>query len=138
VQDLLRHKAAGLGAQLFAVNGTADHIHLVVAIPPKLAIAKFVGQVKAVAATRVNKLTGQEGRLTWQEEYGVFSFDAKRLPNYVGYVDRQKEHHHAGTTIPVLERVDRVGPRLIRETSTSYQLNIDRWRQELVDLEVVE
>jgi hypothetical protein len=40
----------------------------------------------------------------WQEEYGVFSFDRKRLPNFIGYVERQKDHHTQGTIIPVLER----------------------------------
>jgi REP element-mobilizing transposase RayT len=84
VHGFLRTKAIGLEATLFALNGTADHVHMVVAIPPKIAIAKFVGQVKAVAATKFNK-SGAVSVSFWQEEYGVFSFDDKRLLNYVGY-----------------------------------------------------
>jgi putative transposase len=138
VHDLLRQKALGLEARVFALNGTADHVHLVVAIPPKLAVAKFIGQVQAATAARVNKLIGQEGRLIWQEEYGVFSFDGKRLPNYVAYVDRQVEHHSTGTTIPILERVDGNGPRLIRETRTPYQPDADEFRREFANLPGVE
>jgi putative transposase len=138
VYDLLKRKVLGLEARVFAINGTADHVHLVVAIPPKLAIAKFIGQVKAATATRVNKLTGWEGRLIWQEEYGVFSFDGKRLPNYIAYVDRQKEHHDMGRTIPILERVDGAGPLLIRETGVPYQLDADEWRREFANMPVVE
>ena len=26
----------------------------------------------------------------WQDKYGAFSFDAKRLPNYIAYAERQK------------------------------------------------
>jgi hypothetical protein len=26
----------------------------------------------------------------WQREYGAFSFDGKRLPNYIAYVRQQK------------------------------------------------
>jgi hypothetical protein len=46
-----------------------------------IAVAKFVGQVKGVAATRFNKLGATEEPLYWQGEYGALSFDAKRLPH---------------------------------------------------------
>jgi hypothetical protein len=78
---------------------------MVVAIPPKIAVAKFIGQIKAVASTKFNKSGISEVSFFWQEEYGVFSFDGKRLPNYSAYVGRQKEHHAQGTIIPVLEPI---------------------------------
>src|SRR3978361_821438 len=46
IHDLLRTKAASLGATVFALNGMEDHIHLVVSVPPKLALADFIGKVK--------------------------------------------------------------------------------------------
>ncbi|MBI3249888.1 MAG: IS200/IS605 family transposase [Deltaproteobacteria bacterium] len=107
VYDFVRSKASGLGATVFAVNGTIDHIHLVVTIPPHLAVSTFIGQVKGVSSANVNKLTAVPFLFAWQEEYGVFSFDKKRLPNHVGYVERQKEHHQQGTIIPLFECVDR-------------------------------
>ena len=79
IYDFLRRKAIGLEAVVFALNGTLDHIHLVAAIPPKIAVAKFIGQIKAVASTKFNK-SGRNEVFFWQEEYGVFSFDSKRLP----------------------------------------------------------
>ena len=42
----------------------------------------------------------------WQAEYGAFSLDAKRLAPHVAYVERQKEHHRAGTLIRALEPED--------------------------------
>jgi putative transposase len=93
IHDFLRAKAMGLGATLFALNGIEDHVHLVGSIPPGIAVAKFVGQVKAVASTKFNKAHPHASPFFWQEEYGAFSFDAKRLPNYIAYVDWQKEHH---------------------------------------------
>jgi len=83
VHDFLRAKAVALGATVFALNGMPDHVHPVVAVPPKIALAKFIGQIKAVAATRFNKSAISQTPLFWQEEYGLFSFDGKRLPNYV-------------------------------------------------------
>ena len=131
IYAFLRAKAAGLEATLFALNGTADHVHLVVSIPPKIAVAKFIGQVKAVASTKFNKSRPGDPPFFWQDEYGAFSFDAKRLPNYIAYVSRQKEHHAQGTTIPVLERTDDNRPGIIREATTFYAVEEADWRREL-------
>jgi len=131
VHHLLRQKAIDLEAVVFALNGMPDHIHMVTAIPPKIAVAHFIGQIKAVAATKFNRSAGAEPHLVWQGEYGVFSFDVKRLPNYVNYVERQKEHHRTNTTIAILERFDGVGPRLLHEEAASYLSEEQAWRLEL-------
>jgi hypothetical protein len=39
VYGFLRGKATGLGAAIFALNGTVDHVHLITAIPPSLAVS---------------------------------------------------------------------------------------------------
>ncbi len=132
VHDLLRRKALGLQARVFALNGTADHVHMVASIPPKIAVAKFIGQVKATASTQFNK-SGREVSLFWQEEYGAFSFDAKRLPNYVAYVERQKEHHAQGALISILERTE-IDVGAARETRTVYRATDARWQPELESL----
>jgi putative transposase len=104
VHGLLRGKAVGLGAEVFALNGMEDHVHLVVAIPPKLAVASFIGKVKTATSTRFNKAGHLDRPFFWQEEYAILSFDAKRLPRYVAYVRNQKTHHARSEVIPLLER----------------------------------
>ena len=103
-------------------------------IPAKIAVAKFVGQIKAVASTKFNKSELGEQPFFWQDEYGAFSFDAKRLPNYITYVNRQKEHHAQGTTIPVLERTTDAAPKIIRDEAVFYEIKDDKWRQEFEGL----
>jgi putative transposase len=49
----LRSQAIDLGATVFALNGTQDHVHPVASIPPKIAVAKFVGSMR--------KATGRSG-----------------------------------------------------------------------------
>ena len=44
IYGFLRSKAVGLGATLFALDGAADHVHVVAAIPPGMAVAKFSGR----------------------------------------------------------------------------------------------
>lgn len=131
IHGFLRSKAIGLEATLFALNGVADHVHMVVAIPPKIAVARFIGQVKAVASTKFNKSGLNSMPLYWQGEYGVFSFDGKRLPHYIAYVERQKEHHTQGTVIPILERTEGSQVRLVREATAVYQGEEREWRREL-------
>jgi putative transposase len=134
IYNFLRSKAIGLGGIVFSLNGMTDHVHLVVSIPPKIAVARFIGQVKAVASTKFNKSIPNAPPFFWQEEYGVFSFDSKRLPNYIAYVERQKEHHAQGTTIPILERTTDSTVKLVREPTTTYLLGEDEWRRELMGL----
>ena len=116
-----------------------DHVHMVVSIPPAISVSKFVGQIKGVASTRFNKSGIRDVPFKWQDEYGAFSFDAKRLPNYIAYVERQKEHHAEGTIIPILERMtsENVGPHLVREDASFYLTEADSWREELMELSAV-
>ena len=131
VHNYLRVKALGLEAKVFAVNGTEDHVHMVVTIPPKLAVATFIGQVKAVASAKLNQLVG-EGSLFWQDEYGVFSFDAKRLPNYVAYVENKKTHHAQHSVIPILERTIDEDVKAMRDDQPIYGFESSQWREELI------
>jgi putative transposase len=57
IYGFLRNKALGLEANVYALNGYLDHTHLVASIPPKIAISKFVGQIKAVASVKYQSIT---------------------------------------------------------------------------------
>jgi putative transposase len=132
IYGYLRANAIGLEATVFALNGVEDHVHMVASIPPKIAVAKFIGQIKAVASTKFNQSGTSEMTFAWQEEYGAFSFDGKRLPNYIAYVEHQKEHHTNKTAIPILERMKDGPVRLMREKSGNYQIENDDWWQEMM------
>ena len=137
VHGYLQAKAQGLEGVVFAVNGLADHVHMVVSIPPKVAVAHFIGQIKSVAATKHNKNGLQDLPLAWQHEYGIFSFDGKRLPNYVSYVEQQKHHHAEGQTIPILERTHDGEVRRIAESAAPYLTDDEAWRRDLAAWELV-
>jgi len=109
---LIREKAVELGAVIHALNGMEDHVHLVISIPPKLAPAFFIGQVKGASSTRLNQSERLGRPFFWQDEYSVFSLDAKRLPHHVAYVDNQKTHHARATIIPALEKTGEDPPLL--------------------------
>ena len=49
-------KATALECIPHAINGMPDHIHVVISIPPKLSIAKLIGQLKGASSHRVNEI----------------------------------------------------------------------------------
>jgi REP element-mobilizing transposase RayT len=90
-------KAIGLGGIIHAINGTDDHIHLAVSIPASIPISRFIGQIKAVSSTKLNKSNPGEEKFFWQSEYSVFSFGEQNLQYVVRYIKNQKQHHFKGT-----------------------------------------
>ncbi len=134
LHNLLRNKAIDLGGSVFALGGIVDHVHMVASIPPAISVAKFVGQVKGSSSSIFNKSGFTQERFYWQEEYGAFSFDRKKLANFVAYAENQKRHHEQVSTIPVLERV--VQPEEIREPAAVYVAEDETWRQELLAFDI--
>lgn len=132
--NLLRTKAIGLEGIVFALNGSVDHVHMVVAIPPKIAVATFVRQIKGVASAKFNQTHPSDTPFYWQEEYGAFSFDGKRLPNVIAYVENQKQHHTQNSTIPILERTAGEVVHRVNESTVGYLVEDGNWRQEMLML----
>jgi len=93
------------GVRCYAIGGTTNHLHLAVSVPPTLAIADWIGQLKGASSHHVNHELGHDKALQWQTGYGVVSFGRKRLPFVVEYIRKQEEHHAAGKTYARLERI---------------------------------
>ena len=89
-------KATSLECIPHAIGGMPDHIHIVVSIPPKLPVAKIIGQFKGASSHHINQ-NYANGAFAWQAEYGVFSFSERTLPKIVAYVNNQKKHHAENT-----------------------------------------
>ena len=99
-------KAKDLGGFVHAIGGTEDHVHLGVSVPPKVAPAKFIGDVKGNSSHYVNHVIEPDFEFYWQDEYGVLSFGEKNLSGIVKYINNQKRHHADGTLIAAMERID--------------------------------
>ena len=91
---------------IHAIGGMEDHTHLAVSIPPKIAPAKFIGDVKGNSSHFVNHVIKPDFEFYWQDEYGVLSFGERNLPAVVRYIHNQKKHHAERTLIMAMERMD--------------------------------
>ena len=101
----IRGKATALECLPHAIGGISDHIHVAISIPPKLAVATLIGQLKGASSHHINK-TYADGSFMWQAEYGVFSFSETSLSRIVNYVNNQKRHHSENTLNAALENID--------------------------------
>jgi putative transposase len=95
-------KCESMECRLYAIGGIADHVHLVVSIPPKLAVAEFARQIKGSSSRFMNQHhLGYQ--FAWQREYGVFSLGSKQLDQAITYVQNQKHHHASNTLLRAIE-----------------------------------
>lgn len=78
------------GIHVDAIGGTSDHVHILMALPPRLAVANVVRVLKANSSKWMN----EEGHLfAWQQGYGVFSVSVSNVETVKRYIGRQEEHH---------------------------------------------
>lgn len=105
--EAIRRKSRELACPLLAVNGVADHIHVAVSIPPRIAAADWLGQVKGLSAYEINQhFPDRAAPFGWQTGYGLLTFGARNLTYVVAYIENQKTHHAEHTTQPYLEQAD--------------------------------
>ena len=76
-----------------AVGGTANHAHVLLAIPATIAIAKAMQLIKAGSSTWLRSTFPTKREFAWQEGYGAFSVSASRVEETTRYIERQAEHH---------------------------------------------
>ena len=73
-----------------SVGGMEDHLHLLIQIPPVLALSKAVATIKSNSS----RWASEEGhRFAWQEGYAAFSVSASVIPAVIRYIRNQEALH---------------------------------------------
>lgn len=54
-------------------------------------------QVKQNSSRWVNQQNMTEGKFSWQEGYGAFSYSKNQMPRLIKYIQNQREHHRTKT-----------------------------------------
>ena len=103
---VLYRKAEELGVKVHAGGNVEDHVHVVLSIPPILAVAECVRQIKGASAHALNRIPGSDGQFKWQGGYDALSVGERSLEVVMEYAARQKEHHRSNKLISVYERID--------------------------------
>ena len=85
------------GQKSIIVNGVTDHVHVFVGLKPSVALADLVREVKNNSSNFINKKRFVQGRFSWQEGYGAFSYSYSQLDTVYKYILHQEEHHREKT-----------------------------------------
>ena len=75
---------------LLEVGGTANHVHLLLAVPPVRPLAKIIQEIKGSSSRWLHE---HGYRFAWQEGYGAFSVSQSQRETVIHYIAGQAEHH---------------------------------------------
>ena len=92
-----------LKADVLAIGGVADHVHLLVRLHPAVAVSDLVKRVKGSSSHLVTQRLQPGEFFKWQGAYGAFTVSKAEAQKVIDYISNQEEHHREGTLLPAYE-----------------------------------
>lgn len=80
-----------------AINGTDDHLHILVGFTPTITISDLIRDIKRSSALYANDNDLFRYRFSWQEGYGAFTVGYRELDKVYQYILNQEIHHSKKT-----------------------------------------
>ena len=79
---------------LYRINGMPDHIHLLVDLHPKIAVADFVQQLKNATHLLLERHKAEFPLFTaWSSGYCALTYSERDKQQILNYIKNQKIHH---------------------------------------------
>jgi putative transposase len=82
-----------IGGVAMSINGMADHIHLLIRMPPTHSVSDVARLIKTNSSRWVHERWPQYKEFAWQTGYGAFSVSESGVDAVQGYIARQQQHH---------------------------------------------
>jgi REP-associated tyrosine transposase len=82
-----------LGCAPLLINGVADHVHILLALPPKLCLADVLEKLKANSSKWLHENFPHQRRFAWQAGYAAFSVSPSNRERVLKYIAGQERHH---------------------------------------------
>jgi REP-associated tyrosine transposase len=86
----LRGIARNDGTDILAIGGTANHVHLLVALPSSVTIAHLMRDLKANSSRHINE---KQCGFAWQDGYAAISVSPSQVDAVRHYIETQESHH---------------------------------------------
>lgn len=81
------------GVKALHIGGVDDHVHLLVGLPPTLAVSELMRRLKGESSKWISGEIPQMGGFAWQDGYAAFSVGRSQVDCTIAYISRQREHH---------------------------------------------
>lgn len=79
------------------IGGVADHVHLLLALPTTMTVARAVQLLKAGSSGWIHQTFPALRNFGWQQGYGAFTVGISQVPETVHNIEQQLEHHRTRT-----------------------------------------
>jgi putative transposase len=83
----------GIGGSCIAVNGMPDHIHMLVMLPPKIALSDAMREIKANSSKWLHETKPALTQFGWQDGFAAFTVSKSGVEAVHEYIREQKSHH---------------------------------------------
>ncbi len=83
--------------KLLSINGMPDHIHILFGLRPSQSLSDLMQDVKGSSSKWINDKKLAQGKFSWQEGYGAFSYSKSDVPAIIQYIANQTIHHKVKT-----------------------------------------
>ena len=83
----------GEGGMAHAINGTADHVHILARLRQDKAVSDIVRNLKSNASGWIHKTFSNHADFAWQSGYGAFTVSPSQLEKAIAYIANQEPHH---------------------------------------------
>jgi len=80
-----------------AINGTANHIHMLISQSKKIALSDLIAEVKKSSSKWIKTKSAKFVDFYWQDGYGAFSIGQSNVAALKQYIARQKDRHRRGS-----------------------------------------
>ena len=97
--EALIAKSKALQCVPIAIGGMADHVHMLLAIKPSLAVSTLVQKLKGMSSRLMSSEISPGKAFRWQEGYGAFTVGPPEVAAVAHYVQNQKRHHNEGRLV---------------------------------------
>jgi putative transposase len=77
----------------YSINGTVDHVHLLVSLPPTISLSDAMKTVKANSSRWASQKWRGHKSFGWQTGYGAFSVSKSSMQDVIKYIENQEAHH---------------------------------------------
>ncbi len=81
------------GCKIHIVNGTKDHVHMLLAVRTTACLADLMRFVKGSSSRWVHQEFPANGSFGWQRGFAAFSVSRSRFRDVYHYIECQEEHH---------------------------------------------
>lgn len=91
--DYIGGTIRGVGGISLELNGTEDHVHLLVKLRPDHSLSDVLRDLKANATGWMHDVFPSLRNFSWQRGYGAFTVSQASVEEVRQYIARQRQHH---------------------------------------------